>query len=268
VTAIAAHQVRHTGGRLIPQTIALGKRSIISTLRQPQQWIPSFAFPLLLCAVNTAALTKVIKTQGLDSYLNFALGTVVVQGVLFSASNAGSDLATDIQLGFFDRLVSSPVARSAILVGRLAGSFVLGILQALIIIGVLAIFGARVQGGLAGILVLALAGGILSLAIGSLSCAVAVRTGSAEAVQGFNPLFTMFIFFSSAYFPKTNMVGWFRALVDKNPLNWAIEGVRSIVLDGVTANGAAKALLVPLAIAVVGVAIATRAMRRRLGASA
>lgn len=249
---------------LLSQTVALGRRALIGTLRQPPQWLPSFMFPLLLCAVNTAALNRVIKSQGIGNYLNFALGTVVVQGVLFAASNAGSDVATDIQTGFFDRLVSSPISRPAILLGRLASSFVFGAVQSLIIMGVLAIFGARIVGGLAGIALMTLAGAVLSLGIGSLSCAVAVRTGSAETVQGFNPLFTMFIFFSSAYFPKTNMVGWFKALVNANPLNWAIEGVRSIVLEGVTAKGAAKALLVPLGIAVVGVTLSTMAMNRRL----
>ena len=259
----AATTARHRP-RLIGQTLALGRRSVIGTIRQPPQWIPSFLFPLLLCAINTAALNRVIKEQGIGNYLNFALGTVVVQAVLFSASNSGSDLATDIQSGFFDRLVTSPIARPAILLGRLASSFVLGIAQSLIMVGALSVFGARVASGMGGIALLALAGGLLSVGIGSLSCAVAVRTGSAEAVQGFTPLFTMFIFFSSAYFPKTDMVGWFKVLVNANPLNWAIEGVRSIVVDGVTTSAVLKALLVPVAVAVAGIALSTAALAHRL----
>ncbi len=249
---------------LVAQTLALSARAIRNTLRQPQQWVPSFLFPLLLLAVNTSALGKVIRQQGVDSYLNFALATVIVQGILFAASNSGGDLAIDIQDGFFDRLVASPIARPAILLGRLSASLVLGVFQAAVIMIVLALFGARVAGGAPAIAVIALAAGLLAVGIGSMSCAVAVRSGSSETVQAMTPLFTMFIFFSSAYFPKDNMVGWFRGIVSANPIDWTISAMRDLILDGFDTTSALKATVIPILVAVLGVTLATLAMSRRL----
>jgi ABC-2 type transport system permease protein len=250
------------------QIVALSRRSILNSFRQPAQWIPSFAFPLLFCAVNTAALSKVIRNVGVSGYLNFALATVIIQSILFGAANAGTDLANDIQAGFLDRLVSSPVSRPAIIVGRLASAFVLGLLQGTVVFGVLSLFGARVKGGVGGTVVLVLAAGLFGLGIGALTCAVAVKTGSAEAVQGFTPILTALIFFSSAYFPKEGMSGWFKAVVTANPINKLIEELRSLVLVGFDAGKAATALAIPLGLAIVGVAIASRSMSRRFAGAA
>ena len=250
------------------QIVALSRRSIMNSFRQPAQWIPAFAFPLLFCAVNTAALSKVIRNVGVGGYLNFALATVVIQSILFGASNAGTDLANDIQAGFLDRLVSSPVSRPAIIVGRLASAFVLGLLQGAVIFAVLSLFGARVKGGIGGIVVLIVAAGLFGLGIGALTCAVAVKTGSAEAVQGITPILTALIFFSSAYFPKSGMSGWFKAIVTANPINKLIEELRSLVLVGFDAGKAVTALAIPLALAVFGVAIASRSMSRRFQGAA
>jgi ABC-2 type transport system permease protein len=269
MTALTVPARAPSGTRTISptrQALQLGRRAVLGTLRQPQMWAPSMIFPLILCAVNTAALNKAIKGPGGvgPSYLNFALATVVVQGILFAGSNGGNDLANDIETGFLDRLVASPVSRPAILVGRLGGSTLFGLAQGIFFLFVLGLFGARVKAGIPGYLVIILAGMLLALALGGLSSALALRTGSAEAVQGISPLFFVFIFLSSAFFPRSRMSGWFKAIVTANPITWLIESLRNLVLVGWSTRDALRALAIPAALAVALIALAVSQLRWRL----
>ena len=91
--------------------------------RQPVLVTPVILFPLILLAVNAAGLDSVTQLPGFptDSYINFAIVVCFVQGALFAAITAGSELATDIQKGFLDRLALTPARRWAVLLGTMAG---------------------------------------------------------------------------------------------------------------------------------------------------
>jgi ABC-2 type transport system permease protein len=251
------------------QSTALARRAIIATARQPQNVLPPLLFPLLFNALNTAALSKTIHLPGfppVDSFLDFLIATTVVQGVLFGASAAGNDMAIDIETKFLDRLVASPVSRSAILVGRVAGAAVFGCVQAIIFLAVLAVFGGRVHGGPAAIAVIIVAATLLAAGVGALSVALAIRTGSAEAVQAFFPLFFAFLFFSSGYFPRNLMHGWFHTVATYNPLTWLIEGMRHLVIVGFDARQALQAIAVPAVIFVIGAVLSSLALKARIAA--
>src|SRR4030088_2037814 len=112
----------------VAQAMILARRSIVGLFRQPSTFLPGLLFPLLIAAVNASALAKAVKFFPLidghqvKSFLDFVMAATIVQGVLFGGVVGGSDLALDIENGFFERLLASPVARPAIPVGRPAGS--------------------------------------------------------------------------------------------------------------------------------------------------
>src|SRR4029077_32379 len=133
---------------------------------------------------------------------------------------------------FFDRLLASPVARPNLLIGRLAGAAALGAVQALIFTAVFYLFGVRLQGGLPGFIVLVLYAMILALFVGGFAATLALRTGSAEAVQNFFPLTFILLFVSSAFFPTNLMTGVYRTLAEHNPITSMINGVRYQVVVG------------------------------------
>lgn len=248
----------------------LARRSIINTARQPQMLVPSLFFPLLFAALNAASFSRTIHLPGfppVDSFLDFVLATTVVQGVLFGAIGGGSDMAVDIQDGFFDRLVSSPVARSSILIGRLAGAAVLGAFQACIYVAVLMAFGATIKGGVASFLVLVVAAMILAVGIGGFALSIALRTGSSEAVQAFFPVFFITLFLSSAFFPRTLMRGWFQTVAGYNPISWLIEALRGLVIAGFDWSDAVKAVVIGLGLCVVSISVASRSLSRRIAAA-
>lgn len=254
-------------GTFAGQFIAVARRAVFNTWRKPQAWIPGLFFPLMLAAVYSAQFqraTSLDAFEGIDSFLDFLLPAAILQGVAFAATNGASDLAVDIQQGFFERLVASPVQRLTILIGGLAGTAVWAIVQVLILLGVFLIFGATVKGGVGAVLVLIVAGVFLSLALGSLACALALRTGSEESVQATFPLVFVLIFVSSAFFPVDAMSGWYGAVARRNPITWIIDPLRRLTVFGWDWGDAVQAMLVGLVLAFVASLVALTQLRWRL----
>lgn len=259
-------------GVALRQTLALARRSIVSTVRQPPLYLPSLFFPLLIAAVNNAALTRATDLPGWPtgpdgdpvSFLTFVLAASIVQAVMLGAISGGADVALDIENGFFERLLASPVSRFSILVGRLAGAAVVGGAQALIFIGLFRIFGVEVQGGVAGVAVIVATAVLMAVTVGGLAAAIGLRTGLQEAVNNAFPLIFIVLFISSAFFPTGLMNGWYQWVAEHNPLTWVINGMRYQVITGFDAGEAAQAILVAAALAVVAIALAGVQLRRRL----
>jgi ABC-2 type transport system permease protein len=254
----------------VAQVRALARRSVLATLRQPPVWFPSVLFPLLLAAVNASAFNRTTGLPGfpeVDSFFDFLLPASMLQGVMFAAVAGGSDIALDIEEGFFERLLAAPIWRPSILVGRLAGASVLGALQAILFIAVFSVFGARVHAGIPGVIVLILLAMVMAIAIGGVTAAVGVRTGSQETVQNSFPLIFILLFLSSAFFPTELMTGWYQTMAQANPITWVIDSARRLVISGWSWSDAATCLGVAAVLACLSVTLAARQLQRRLGPS-
>ena len=80
----------------------LTKRSVRGRLRQPAALAPAFIFPLFFAALGSASFNRLAQDPYFSaniatSFLNYAVAGAVVQGVLFGATSAASDLAADIE---------------------------------------------------------------------------------------------------------------------------------------------------------------------------
>lgn len=252
------------------QYLALTRRSIVNTARQPASVIPSIAFPLIFLTMSSSALdrsTQLANFPQVDSFVQFAIMATITQGVLFGAVASGTDMARDIEGGFFDRLVASPVARTSIVVGRIGGAAVLGFVQAIVFISIVSVFGVRLEGGLEAVAMIAIVASILAAGVGSITVAMGLRTGSAEAVQGSFPLIFVFLFLSSAFFPRELMKGWYHNVATLNPFSHLIEGLRTQVITGIDVGEWFASLGIALAIFAFGVSLALLALRGRLRAT-
>jgi ABC-2 type transport system permease protein len=246
---------------------ALGRRAVVDTIRQPTAIVPALLFPLLFMAMSSAALEESTNLPGfppVDSFLQFLIVTTIVQGSLFGSVAAGSHMATDIEGGFFDRLIASPVTRTSIVVGRLMGAALLGFTQAWLFFGVASLFGMRSEGGIASMLLISIVAALLSAGVGAISVTFALRTGSTEAVQGSFPMLFAGLFVSSAFFPRNLMDGWFETVATINPLSHLIEGLRTQVITGLDIADYLVAVAIGASIFVLGVVLANLALRARL----
>jgi ABC-2 type transport system permease protein len=250
------------------QVGSLARRSIVRTLRQPASSIPPITFPLALMAVNAAGLDAATQIPGFptDSFLAFALAVPFIQGALFATMNGGTDLARDIQTGFFNRLSLTPMHGTALLVGTLAGVVALGLAQAVIylLVGVF-VADVEIAAGFGGALVLLLLATLIALGFGALGATMALRTGSGEAVQGLFPALFVFLFISSMNMPRELIeIDWFRIAATFNPVSYLLEGVRSLIIEGWDGQTLALGFGVALAVATISLTTAAMALRKRM----
>ena len=249
------------------QVFQLARRSVVRTARQPANVVGPLLFPLLLLAVNSAGLKAETRLPGFptDSFVAFALAFPFIQGALFATVNVGTDLARDVQTGFLSRLSLTPMRGVALLAGQLGGVVTMGLVQALVYLGVGLAVGVHVESGALGALVLLLFAVLVALAFGALGAFAALRTGSGEAVQGLFPAFFVFLFLSSMNMPR-NLIEttWFRDVATVNPVSYLIECVRSLIITGWDGQALALGFGFAGAIAAVALALAAWALRVRM----
>ena len=170
---------------LATQIATLARRAALKTLRQPFQLFPIVFFPLILLAINSGGLKAATRLPGFPthSYVSFIIAVAFMQGALFSLVNTGTNLAEDIESGFFNRLALTPLRRVSLIAGLLVGVAALGVLQSAVYLIAGLIAGAHLLAGVGGAFVLLALGALACVGFGALGCAVALRTGSGEAVQ-------------------------------------------------------------------------------------
>jgi ABC-2 type transport system permease protein len=254
-------------GGLRTQVGQLARRSVLRTMRQPAQIVPSLIFPLFLLAVNSGGLKAATNLPGFptDSYLTFALAVPFMQGALFSVMNTGTDLARDIETGFLNRLALTPLRGAALLSGLLAGAVVLGVVQAGVYLSVGLIAGAELAAGFGGALVIVLLSVSITVAFGTIGLFAALRTGSGEAVQGLFPVFFVFLFLSAMSLPLDLLeTDWFHAIASANPVTYLLQAFRSLLIEGWNAGDLVLGFGIAAAIFAIGMFAASAALKTRL----
>jgi ABC-2 type transport system permease protein len=252
---------------LATQIGTLARRSLLKTLRQPFQMFPIVFFPAILLAVNASGLQAATRLPGFPthSYVTFAIAVAFIQGAMFSLINTGTNLAEDIETGFFNRLALTPLRRVSLIGGLLVGVAVLGVLLSGVYIGLGLIAGAHLKAGLGGALMILLLGAITTMAFGAFGCAAALRTGSGEAVQGLFPLFFVFIFVSSSNLPRELLKsGWFHTVATWNPISYLIEAFRSLYIFGWDRTALWRGFAVAIGLSVIALLGVAATLRGRL----
>ena len=251
----------------LTQVWALARRSTVRTLRQPAVIISALLFPMMFFSINASGLDAASRIPGFptDSYLDFAFAFPLVQASLFGAITAGSDLARDIESGFFDRLSLTPMRPVALLGGMLAGVVALGLVQAVVYLATGLAVGVDVEAGIAGAVVLLALSALYALGFGAVGTFMALRTGSGESIQGLFPLLFFLLFISSVNMPRNLMeVDWFRAVASANPVSYMVEGIRSLIITGWDAQAVVLATVLAFALIAVGLGASALSLKTRL----
>ena len=246
---------------------ALGRRSVKQTFRRPQLMAPIIIFPSLLLAVQTGGAGSAVNLPGfpeVDGFLDFMLAGAMIQSCLLAGNSGGIALAVDIEMGFTDRLLAAPISRFAIVLGRLAGTAALGVFSAIYYLAIGLIFGAHIEEGLIGVLLMILFVTLAAIAFGGIGAAIALRSGSASVVQGLFPLVFVILFLSSAFFPYELMLEPAATVAEYNPVSFIVEGVRDPVISTLTGEDAWKAFASIIGIGALSLGLSSLALRHRL----
>lgn len=198
------------------------------------------------------------------SYLDFFAPGVVVMTVLFGSAFAGMGTLMDIDAGILPKMLATPVNRVSIITGRVIATVITGIVQALLVFAVAAIMGVHVATGVPGVLIILVLVALLGTGFAAFSNGLALLLRRHETLMAVTNLLTMpLMFMSTMMMPAQLLPRWLDVVRQFNPVDYAIVGVRNLVLTGYEWNDLWKSLLVLGAFAVIMVMFATLMFRTR-----
>src|SRR3954469_342137 len=256
-----------TNGRV---ALLLARRGLRQAFRRPQFIAPLVIFPSLMLAANTGGAGRATDLPGFPDvagFLDFELAGAMMQSAMLAGVSGGIALAIDIEMGFTDRLLAAPIARPAIVLGRLGATAAMGLLLAAWFLMLGFVFGAQVQAGVVGVVLIAVLVPLAALAFGSLGTALALWAGRASVVQGIFPLVFVVVFMSSAFFPRDLLSEPAHSIADYTPMSFIAESVRDPIISPLTASETLKGLLGIAIVAVLGAALSAVSLRHRLRAA-
>jgi ABC-2 type transport system permease protein len=246
---------------------ALAARTLRNILRRPQFLAPLVLMPTLFLAINTGGLHRSTDLPGfpeVDGFLDFQLAGAMTQSLLLGGVMQGIGTALEIEGGFFDRLVASPIPRVSIVLGRILAGTAIAAAQVVWFLLLGAVFGVSFHGGVLGVLLVILIGAIAGTGFAALGVLIALRARNASTVQGIFPLVFVVLFVSSAFFPRALLeapADWF---ADVNPLSYVADGMRDPIISGISAAPVLEGLAAAAGLVLVFAALAVLALRGRL----
>ena len=175
---------------------------------------------------------KAVPTGNL-SYLTFMVPGILAQSVLFIAIFYGISVIWERDLGILQKLLVTPAARSALVLGKAISAGVRGLSQAFIIYLLAVMMRVPIRfefRSIAGVLIFIILGSAL---FSTFSLAVACLVKTRERFMGIGQVLTMPLFFASnAIYPLSIMPAWLRALARVNPLSYQVDALRVLMVQG------------------------------------
>jgi ABC-2 type transport system permease protein len=219
------------------EVAALTRRWFLQLLRDRLNLIFSLTQPAIWLAFFGSAMGRAIDSDviGTTDYVGFMLPGVIAFTVVTNAVSGAMPLLWDKEVGYLDKILAMPIARSSLVVSRFVFQFGLGTAQVILVFVVALAIAVHVAAGIAGAVVILAVAGLLSMSLTALFMALAYRVpthGTFFAVAGFVTLPLVFV--SNAFVPIEAMPDWMRVVAQANPLTYAIESMRILVLDGWT----------------------------------
>jgi ABC-2 type transport system permease protein len=215
---------------LVHDVTAIAGRALRAVPRDLEAVIPPVFIAVFFFLVNVATLEGLTaQIPGLN-YEAFQMATAILLGV--TGVSRAPALVLDVQDGYLDRLLLTPVKRTAILIGHMAADVAVAASLTLPIILIGFILGVRFEGGLLGVIVFIGLAALWSLAFAGFAYAIALKTGNPAAVNSSFLLFFPFLFLTTSYVPRSELSGWLDTVATFNPVTYLLAGLRSLVLGG------------------------------------
>jgi ABC transporter DrrB family efflux protein len=217
----------------ISDALVITRRNLLVWMRVPAYLVFTVVQPVIFVLLFRYVFGGAIHAPGAGGYVSYLMPGIIGQTAAFATFATAIALAQEAKKGVIDRFRAMPLARSAVLAGRLIADSIRMLIVILVIVGVGYAVGFRFQNGVAGALGMVL----LAEAFGVTVCAVSAFIGLAikdeESVQAFGLIWLFpLTFVSSAFVPIATMPSWLQAFANNQPVTLVINAMRAMALGG------------------------------------
>jgi len=249
----------------VQETKAQLVRWIIHLRREPFSVAFNLLNPVILLIFMGGAFQGLLRESIVGGYRSYLMAGILALTAFGNSMAGGIALLFDKENGFLLRMMTAPISRGSILVGRFLAVNINTLIQCLIILILGFIFGVRVATGVGGVFALLLISLLLGFGVTVISLILAFvleNHGDYFAVLGVTVLPLTFL--SSAFVPLDSMPAWMRMLAWVNPVTYAVDGMRGLILSGWNGSSLLRMVIVLLVFDVVVFLLGSRILRRHL----
>ncbi len=247
----------------VSDTLTITRRNLLVWMRVPAYIVFTIIQPVIFVLLFRYVFGGAIPVDVPGGYVNFLIPGIIAQTAAFATFGTAIALAVELQKGVIDRLRSMPMARSAVLAGRLTADTIRMTVTILVVLGVGYAVGFRFQNGLGPAVGMVLLAIVFGMAICCIAAFTGLAIGDEESVQAFGLIWLFpLTFLSSAFVPIDTMPGWLQAFANNQPVTYVVDTMRALALGGPVAANLWKSIAWLAAIFIVFAPLAVRAYRR------
>jgi ABC transporter DrrB family efflux protein len=215
----------------VRDALTVAQRDLLVWLRVPAYIFFTIIQPVMFVLLFRFVFGGAIPVSEPGGYVNYLMPGIIAQTAAFASFGTAIGLARELHKGVIDRFRSMPMARSAVLAGRLTADALRMIVTVLIMVAVGYAVGFRFSNGF-GPAVLMI---VYSVIFGLVICTVSAYTGLAikdeESVQSFGLVWLFpLTFVSSAFVPIATMPGWLQGFAQNQPVTKVIDTLRTLAI--------------------------------------
>lgn len=244
-------------------TANLTRRDVKIWSRNPTFLVFAVVQPVMFVLLFRYVFGGAIPVNVPGGYVDFLMPGIIAQSAAFASFGTAIALARQMQRGVIDRFRSMPMARSAVLLGRLAADTLRLTVTLLVILGVGYAVGFRFLNGAGPAIVMMVVGVVFGVAICTVSAYIGLAIRDEESVGSFGLIWLFpLTFVSSAFVPVPSMPGWLQAFAKNQPVTIIIDEMRALALGGPLGEHGWQSAAWLAGIFAVFIPLAVRAYRR------
>jgi ABC transporter DrrB family efflux protein len=248
----------------VSDTLAITRRNLLVWLRVPAYIVFTVIQPVLFVLMFRYVFGGAINVSNPGGYVNFLMPGIIAQTAAFACFGTAIALAQELTKGVIDRFRSMPMARSAVLAGRLVADTARMLVTVLIVVGVGYAVGFRFENGFGPAVLMIVLATVFGVATALIAAYTGLAIGDEESVQAFGLIWLFPItFLSSAFVPISTMPGWLQAFANNQPVTYIVDTMRGLALGHMPIEASAWKSIAWLAgIFIVFAPLAVRAYKR------
>jgi ABC-2 type transport system permease protein len=218
-------------------TWVVAYRELLRFIQERSRMLSSFAMPLLFLVIFGAGFNRIIGalTPGVD-FIQFMFPGIIAMTVFMNSVMSGLSVVWDREFGFLKEILVAPLSRSGIVLGKVAGSASVAILQGTVMLVLAPLLGVSLSPLMVVKLIPMLA--LLSASLSGLGVLIASRMRSQQGFQIVVQVIVFpLIFLSGVFFPVNNVPAWMEVVSKVNPLTYGVDVIRGIFLGDLVGGG-------------------------------
>jgi ABC-2 type transport system permease protein len=203
--------------------------------REPVSIAYALFQPLIWLLLFSGVFQRVIDVESIrgDSYVAFLTPGAIALTVFGNSMTAGIPVLFDKEYGYLNRLLVAPISRSSIILSRFLMTTMITTGQAILILLVAWAMGVQIASGFGGVVAVLALGALFGLGVTAISLALAFLLHSHVEYFAIISMLTLpLLFISTALAPTAMMSPWMQMVVQFNPMTWAVDAMRTLVLSG------------------------------------